>query len=344
MGKCLRHLAPGVSHNAQTNMHKLLIFHDHVSSIQKLFALFKQDYYCLSATSAGEALSLLEQHEVSVIIADQSVNTTDFLKATSEVAPFLVRIQLSARTAVEELVSAVNSGLLHAHIQTPVANEELRLNVHRAVVKYEANKRTKALVTLNARLQLRVRQSKLSFVRSLSSVLRIKDEPSHLRGVRVSQYADILAEDFHLNEDLREDLRAAALLHEIAFLTGSDSKADVNLRSAKALSCFPDLLDAADIVRFHRENFDGSGGPNRLRGEQIPIASRILRGAVEYDHLMQLPASCHENAIKVVQKQSGKMLDPRVVDSLSFVETKEREGARYVVRVADVETISLAVH
>jgi len=325
-------------------MHKLLIFHEDLSSIQKLSALFEQDYYCLRATSAGEALSVLEQHEVSVIIVDQSVNTSEFLKASAEIAPLLVRIQLSARTAIEELVSAVNSGLLHAHIQTPVANEEMRLNVHRAIVKYEENKRVKGLITSNARLQLRARQSKLSFVRSLSAVLRIKDEVSHLRGVRVSQYADILAGDFNLNEDLREDLRAAALLHEISLLTGSTSNADTNLRSAMALSCFPDLLDAADIVRFCSENFDGSGGPNGLVGEQIPIGSRILRVAVEYDLLTQVPDSSHEDALKIVRKQSGRALDPRVVDSLSFLETKEREGSRYVVRVADVETISLAVH
>jgi len=325
-------------------MHKLLIFHEDLSSIQKLSALFEQDYYCLRATSAGEALSVLEQHEVSVIIVDQSVNTSEFLKASAEIAPLLVRIQLSARTAIEELVSAVNSGLLHAHIQTPVANEEMRLNVHRAIVKYEENKRVKGLITSNARLQLRARQSKLSFVRSLSAVLRIKDEVSHLRGVRVSQYADILAGDFNLNEDLREDLRAAALLHEISLLTGSTSNADTNLRSAMALSCFPDLLDAADIVRFCSENFDGSGGPNGLVGEQIPIGSRILRVAVEYDLLTQVPDSSHEDALKIVRKQSGRALDPRVVDSLSFVETKEREGSRYVVRVAEVETISLAVH
>ena len=329
-------------------MHKVLIFHDHPGSIQKLSNLFEQDYYCLSAISASEALSLLEQHEISVIIADQRMNTLEFLHATTEVAPLVVRIQLSAKPELDALISVMNSGLLHAHITTPVANEEMRLTVHRAVLKHEENKRIKNLVTSNARLQLRVRQSKLSFVRSLSAVLRMRNELSHLRGVRVSQYADILAGDFQLNEDLREDLRAAALLNEISLLTGSDSNSDLRVASAKALSCFPDLLDAADIVRFQSENFDGSGGPNRLIGEQIPVASRILRGALEYDRLTQASEGGselnHDEAIKVLRKQAGRKFDARVVDSLSFVEAKERDGSRYVVRVADIETISLAVH
>ena len=328
-------------------MHKLLIFHDQVSSIQKLSKLFEQDYHCLGATSAGEALSLLEQHVVSVLIAEERLNTSDFIKQTVEIAPLVVRVQLSAESNVDVLISALNSGLLHSHIQTPVSNEAMRLAIQRAVVRYEETKRLRSLIGSNARLELRVRQSKLTFVRSLSAVLRITDESCHWRGVRVSQYADVLAVDLMLNEELREDLRAAALLHEISVIT-SPERAVMNLRSAQILSCFPELLDAADIVRFQGENFDGTGGPSKLVGEQIPIASRILRVAAEYDRLMQSGGPgrdlSHTEAIKVLGKGAGKTFDARVVDSLLFIETKERDPGRQMVRPINIEVISSAVH
>jgi response regulator RpfG family c-di-GMP phosphodiesterase len=330
-------------------MHKVLIFHDELARILKLSHLFEKDYDCLSATSAGEALTLLEQHDIAVLIADQRLNTAAFLNASAEIRPLLVRLQMSARPEVDELISSFNSGLVHSHIRTPIGNEDMRLIVHRAVLKYEEHKRLRGLVASHTRLQLRVSQSKRSFVRSLSSVLRLRDQFTHARGLRVGQFADVLAAEFMLNEDLREDLRAAAALHEISILTGVElDSTEVSSRSAQFLFCFPDLLDAADIIRFQSENFDGTGQPSGLKGEQIPIASRLLRVAGEYESLTHprsgaLPLE-HDQAVKALRREAGKTLDARVVDALAFVVINERNGYRQLAQPVEVEAISQAIH
>jgi response regulator RpfG family c-di-GMP phosphodiesterase len=330
-------------------MHKLLTLHDQLATVLKFSHLFEKDYDCLSATSAGEALSLLEQHDIAVLIADQRLNTANFQKASAEIRPHLIRLQLCAGADVDELISTFNSGFVHAHIRTPIGNEEMRVIVHRAILKYEETKRLQGLITSNARLQIRVRQSKLTLVRSLSSVLRIRDQFSHARGVRIGQFVDVLAGEFMLNEELREDLRAAATLQEIAILTECEvDSPEMNAKSAQFLFSFPDFLDAADIVRFQGENFDGSGQPSGLRGEQIPIASRLLRVASEYDSLTNPRAGAlalaHDHAVNVLRREAGDSLDARVVETLSFVEIKERNGFRRLTKAVEVESISQAIH
>jgi Response regulator containing a CheY-like receiver domain and an HD-GYP domain len=347
-------------------MKKLLIVADNVAGIQRLLQVFAQDYYCLAATSADEAITILDRHDVAAIVVDQEgIATSDLnlLKISGERRPLAMRILLSAFRDVDSLVESVNSGLVHGYVRKPLDIAELKLVVDRAVLKHEQKKRQDSLVIDNARLQLRIKQTKLTTVRSLAAVLKMKNEHTYSRSVRVSEYADVLAEDFMLNEDLRDDLKAASLLHEISVITLSeqshtgsglpsqtefDLKA-TNSRTAQMLSCFPELLDAADIVRFQLENYDGSGRPFGLRGEQIPIGSRILRVASEYDRLT-IPrdlsmAVSHAEAIRALRERGSQDLDGRVINALSSIEMKEQNGYRHVARIAaEVQTVSVAVH
>jgi response regulator RpfG family c-di-GMP phosphodiesterase len=331
----------------QTTMHTLLFLHEQISSIQKLTRLFEQDYCCLSATSVVEALSLLELHDVAVIISEQRLSSNEFLNAGLDLRPLVVQLQLSQNPDVDDLISSVNSGQVHFHLRTPVANEEMRLIVHRAVLKFDEHRRLQALSATNARLQLRVRQSRLSLVRSLAAILRVRDGFLHARGFRISQFAEVLAGEFMLNEELRENLQAAAMLHEISIFSATETT-NLNLRSAHSLSCFPDLLDASDIVRFQFENFDGTGEPGGLRGEQIPIASRILRVASEYDGLTHprevALVMSHEEAVKDLCAQAGKCFDGKVLDALAFVALPGQDGYMQPVRMVEAEAISQAIH
>jgi len=71
------------------------------------------------------------------------------------------------------------------------------------------------------------------------------------------------------------------------------------------------------IVRHHHENWDGSGYPDRLKGESIPKAARIVALADAYDALTSWrcyqPASSHERATEIIRKASGRHFDPGVV-------------------------------
>lgn len=315
--------------------YKLLIVDDERPNVRLLERLFHDDYYCLIATSGEEAIQLLDQHEVAVIITDQRMpNMTgiELLKKSADRRPHMVRILLTGYTDLEALVEAVNCGLVYMYVSKPWKNDDLKLRVSRAVEHYEQNRQQHALSAANDRLSVRIKEMKLGFVNAMVGVLKMNNESTYSRSVRVTQCASSIGERLALSEELLDDLRAAASLHELAAVGGTDevqNDADLTFpgqverweRAAEVLSCFPELRDAADVIRFHRENFDGSGLPIGLIGDQIPIAARILRVACDYDSLMHpadtQTALTRSAAIMRLRASTGTMFDREIVQALA---------------------------
>jgi response regulator RpfG family c-di-GMP phosphodiesterase len=87
------------------------------------------------------------------------------------------------------------------------------------------------------------------------------------------------------------------------------------------------LKEAAEIVRSHHEHIDGTGYPEGLRGEQIPLGARIFMVADVYDALTSrrpyhVPVP-HEEAVAVIREESGRHFDPDVVDAFLALDGKE---------------------
>lgn len=345
--------------------YKLLIVDDEVPNIRLLERLFREEYQCLTAASGEEAIRLLDQHDVAVIITDQrmpQMTGIELLKKSADRRPHMVRILLTGYTDLEALVEAVNCGLVYMYVSKPWNNEDLKLRISRAVEHYEQNKRQHSLVAANDRLMTRIKEMKIGFVRSIASILKMKDEFTYSRGARVSRYATVLAENFALHEELLEDLTAAAFLHELGMVGAPDNLLTNAPRhpslsamvcdpeqAAQVLSCFPELRDVADIIRFQRENFDGTGSPLGLIGDQIPIASRILRVASDYDALTHPRGNekrvSHNEAVAALQATAGKAFDIDVIQALSNLPADEIEDAKRLQSVSvRPELITVAVN
>jgi HD-GYP domain-containing protein (c-di-GMP phosphodiesterase class II) len=98
--------------------------------------------------------------------------------------------------------------------------------------------------------------------------------------------------------------------------------------------------DVIDMVRCHHERFDGSGYPDGLRGEEIPLASRIISLADAFDAMTcnrpYQPARGEHDAVTELRKESGRQFDPNLVYAfVSIVET----GAVLVETPACAETM-----
>lgn len=78
------------------------------------------------------------------------------------------------------------------------------------------------------------------------------------------------------------------------------------------------LRRALDIPYCHHENWDGSGYPNGLKGEQIPLAARIFSAVDVWDALRSdrpyRPGWPEEHVLQYIQQHAGSQFDPRVVD------------------------------
>src|ERR1043166_5398216 len=162
--------------------YKLLFVDDEFANIRLLERLFRQDYSCLTASSAEEALELLDQHEVAVIITDQrmpSMTGVELLKRSAVRRPHMVRILLTGYTDLEALVEAVNCGLVYMYVKKPWNNEDLKLRVSRAVEHYENNKRQHSLAANNKRLESRLNEMKVGLLRMAAGILQLQDSRCH---------------------------------------------------------------------------------------------------------------------------------------------------------------------
>jgi response regulator RpfG family c-di-GMP phosphodiesterase len=287
--------------------YKLLFVDDEMANIRLLERLFRHEYNCLTASSAEEALELLDQHEVAVIITDQrmpSMTGVELLKRSADRRPHMVRILLTGYTDLEALVEAVNCGLVYMYVSKPWNNDDLKLRVSRAVQHYEANKRQHLLAANNDRLNARLHELKLGFVRATATMLEMQDEALHAHSSRVSKYVALLGEKLNLTPEQMVDVDAAAFINDIRVLAG-----------------VAEFKHAEDIVRYQNENYDGSGMPLGLIGDQIPLAARVLRAAKEFDLLTSAndgsPSISHAEAFARLQHGSGHEFDPRVVTTFN---------------------------
>src|SRR5882762_1754323 len=252
--------------------HKLLIVDDEMANLRLLERLFRQDYNCLTASSGEEAIQLLSQHDVAILITDQrmpQMSGIELLKRTAELRPHMARILLTGYTDVEALVEAINCGLVHRYITKPWNNDDLKLKVARALEQYQSNKKSHALQVANDRLLLQIKEIRLGVVNALDAMLKAKDGYLSEHAARVSQHAAMLADRAGVNGDDREDLSMAATLHHVGHLNTADEllwgigrlagaeRALFQAHSehgARILGMIPGLRNVSDMVLFHREN------------------------------------------------------------------------------------------
>lgn len=317
--------------------YKLLMVDDEPANLRLLERLFRHDYNCLTASSGEAAIELLSQHDVAILITDQrmpQMSGIELLKRTAKLRPHMARILLTGYTDVEALVESINCGLVHRYLTKPWNNDELKIEVSRALEQYENNKSRHALQVANDRLQMRLKEMKLGIANALEALLRANDEYSFLHASRVATHATKLAEAMGAGEEEREDLAIAAALHHLGDLGARNEASTVEVssevewaineapsdRGARILTIVPELRNVADLVRFHCENFNGSGFPRGLQGDQIPLSCRIIRLADEYDLLTQARATLtqmsHDEAMRSLQERAGTDFDPRVVNAM----------------------------
>src|SRR6202040_1805026 len=149
-------------------------------------------------------------------------------------------------------------------------------------------------------------------------------------------YATEISRELDLPEDESNALRAASVLHDIGKLAVPEhiiskpgkltpeefEKMKIHpIVGAEILERVQFPYPVVPIVRAHHEKWDGSGYPYGLKGDEIPIGARILAAvdcldalASDRQYRRALPL---DEAMKVVQKESGTSFDPRVVEVLT---------------------------
>lgn len=138
---------------------KILIVDDEAANLRALQRLFRKDYDVLTAQSGAEALTLLQQHDVALLITDQrmpAMTGIELLQKTVPLRPHMVRILLTGYTDVGTLIEAINCGHVYRYVTKPWNNDDLCLTVSRALEHFAANKSRHSLEMANERFRTRL--------------------------------------------------------------------------------------------------------------------------------------------------------------------------------------------
>lgn len=174
-----------------------------------------------------------------------------------------------------------------------------------------------------------------AIVRSLAAAVDIRDGYTHRHSHKVSELAAAIARRIGLPAPEIALVGEGGWLHDVgkigvpdAILSKKGALSEDEWRSIrqhpvlgkKIIEQAPELTDVIPLVLHHQERYDGSGYPDHLRGEQIPLGARIIAAADAYHAICSdrpyRSGRSHAEARDELLRCSGRQFDPRVVEAL----------------------------
>jgi HD-GYP domain-containing protein (c-di-GMP phosphodiesterase class II) len=277
----------------------------------------------------GCALISLESLDQAAGPAAARLHRTFLILGLSAVGFALIGSLLSARAIVQPLAAIIGrlraseqSGELAGFSPSPLAVREVR----------ELAESFNRAAAANRKSQEDLRRAYLEFTGSLASALDARDTYTAGHSQRVSEYACAIATGLGLTVQEIAEIRIGALLHDIGKIGINDSVLQkpgrLTHEEAAAIRQHPTIgrriLEGVNgfqpylpVVELHHENWDGSGYPHGLRGEQVPLAARIVHVADAFDAMTSdrpyrrgTPAA---EAFAILRRFTGSQFDPAIV-------------------------------
>jgi len=175
-------------------------------------------------------------------------------------------------------------------------------------------------------------ESYVSTVRVLAAAIDARDAYTHGHSTRVSQLSVDIAREMGFDAEQIEEVEIACLFHDVGKIKMPDSILhkegwlDPSERremmrhpefGAEILTKAQSLFKYIPAVRHHHEHFDGSGYPDGLEGDRIPVAAAIVSLADAYDAMTSdrpyRAAMSREEAVEKILQSSGRQFDPKIV-------------------------------
>jgi putative two-component system response regulator len=310
-------------------MHTLLVVDDDEDVLATLTRSFRKGYKTLSASGGEAALDILNSQPVDLIICDQrmpGVGGVEVLTHAFNVQPKAVRILLTGYTDVESLLACVNEAHIYKYVTKPWIPDDLNFTVVRALESLDLQRELD-----KARDLLETAYKDAVVMLCLAAEGKDQDTSSHL--YRVQNYTEALALAVGLNAKDAEHMGLMSMLHDIGKLATPDAilkkpgkltqeewviMREHPLAGVKILGTNPFYELAREVAAGHHENFDGTGYPNQLKGEDIPLSARIVKLADVFDALTtKRPYKepwTMEAALENIESHSNGMFDPRLVE------------------------------
>jgi response regulator RpfG family c-di-GMP phosphodiesterase len=315
----------GLHSRAAADTTPILLVDDEVAILDGLRRQLRKRFTVHTATSGAQALELLESESVAVVVSDMRMPQMDgatFLSRVRALHPNVVRILLTGQADTQAAITAVNEGQIYRFLTKPCPPDVLLEEIGSAV---ELNR----LVTAEKEL---LGTTLRRTVEALTATLSLAQPGAFGRAVRVTRTVTELAQALQVEEPW--DLEVTAMLSQLGAVTLppnvlvkldagrplSEEEAEMADRvpgiSRDLVATIPRLEDVAEAIGCHRARFDGTGSaPGVPRGEDLPLAARILRLAVDFDAGMAQRPSV-QATISALRADPGAY-DPALLDTLA---------------------------
>ncbi len=334
---------------------KRILIVDDEARILELFSASLEDfgYYVKTASDGYGALTLVSDETFDIVFLDQLLGTIkglDLMQKMSEINPELYFVIITANGNTDLAVESLKRGAAD-FISKPFFVTDLIKSIEYVNKKQELDKQRKELlITLELKVDEKTRELKdiyFSVLSTLAQAMEKKDIGTYGHCRRVSYYSGLIAASIDLNERDSEDIKAAAMLHDIGkigisdFILGKRDSLDnaeidtvrshpqKGVEILKPLRQFEHILPA---ILHHHENYDGSGYPAGLSGENIPLLARIIAVADAYDAILSnrpyRTGREHAEAMDEIQRFSGKQFDNKIVDAFFKADKLYNEMSR----------------
>ena len=299
-------------------------------------------FECDSACSAEDALARIAQNNYDCVLSDihmPGMSGVDLLRRIKLQNQDLAVILITGAPDIDAALEAMRLGA-YDHLSKPLNLAALEMTVDRALEKkrlveenreYQHNlesmvkERTKQLSAANEDLQRLFTGS----IKALAQALEAKDEYTQGHSARVAEESVNIARYLSLSDTEIQRMWLAGYLHDIGKIgikeavlnkPGKLDEEEWNLIqqhpvvAGRILGPIPELSDIIDIIVHHHERYDGSGYPDGLEGNSIPLGARILAVADTYDALTSRrpyrDSLDLEEAHRILEEAAGTYLDP----------------------------------
>lgn len=302
----------------------ILAVDDEASNLQLLRQILQDHYRLLFAKDGARALELARQEQPDLVLLDvmmpgmSGYEVCAALKAHPATASTPV-IFVTALTETADEVEGFEAGAVD-YITKPVSPPVVRARVrtHLSLVRMEE-----------------LRASRLEIVQRLGLAAEYKDNETGLHVIRMSHFSRILGIAAGMTEHEADDLLHAAQMHDVGKIGIPDrilqKPGPLDAEEWKIMQGHVTigaeiigehdggmLALARQIALTHHEKYDGSGYPNGLAGEDIPLVGRIVAIADVFDALTSVrpykKAWTEEEAVNFLREQKGRHFDPQLVE------------------------------
>lgn len=199
-----------------------------------------------------------------------------------------------------------------------------------------------AIVITNTDLYNNLEQFTERMVHSLVYAIEAKDPYTRGHSERVHHFTMLIAKQLHLEDEDFESLKWAAILHDVGKIgisekillkPGKLTDEEFGLikkhpeKGGRILKPVAQLTDSLDGIVHHHERFDGKGYPLGLKGEEIPLAARIIAVADTFDAItsdrVYRNGKSDQEALQIIHSVAGSQLDPGIVTIFKHIYTKK---------------------